>query len=211
MKKLLLLASIPLSILLLAGPMPLLAQDFGDLYGSQNLQSVAAGYGPLIAPAGGSGGEVMFSFNTSSQQTEASETYKYFYGVGLGGGYLGAPEVDLGKYDDRDIGAGYGKIQLEFKLFATTRGDVRPFLGGALGYGSGAFWAEHIKGEEDPPGSAEMYFAGLEGGLHFPIQSGYALTIGIGADARVLLYGSESIAAYPAMLTIGVCRWRGPL
>jgi hypothetical protein len=187
-------------------------QSLDDLYGLENLQYVEAAYGPLLAPVGGWAGELMFGFNTLSQRTRPDEKYKYFYGVALGGGGFSAGDVDLGRYDERDTGAGYGMIRFDFKLFATgEQSAVRPYIYGTLGYGSGYLWTEHITGEDDPPGTSSVFTAGVEGGFHVMVKNNRAITIGVGVDAGLFQFGGEALAAYPAMLTVGVCRWRGPL
>jgi hypothetical protein len=192
-------------------PLPAGAQQtLGDFYGSQNIQTVTARYGYMPGPDGASMGELMFGFNTSSKTTEPSKRIKYFYGVGAGGGGFAVSDAGLGKYGTRDLASGYVLLDLEFKLFATAEGPVRPYLGASLGYGRGALWAEHIHGEDDPSPVMDLYCAGLEAGLHLPLKNGYGIIAAVGADARYLRSGA-SLTAYPVMLTIGVCRWRGPL
>ena len=187
-------------------------QNLDDLYGLENLQYVEAGYGPLLAPAGGWSGELMFGFNTLSRRTRPDDKYKYFYGVALGGGGFSAGDVDLGQYDERDTASGYGLLRFDFKLFATGgQSPVRPYIGATLGYGNGYLWAEHIDGEDDPPGTSLVFTAGVEGGFHVMVKNNRAITIGVGVDAGLFQFGGEALAAYPAMLTVGICRWRGPL
>jgi hypothetical protein len=186
-------------------------QDLGDLYGSQNIQTVTGRYGVLLSPDGGSSGELMFGFNTLAKRSEGSETYQFYYGVELGGSGFSISDANLGKYDERDTAGGYGLLQLEFKLFATGKGPVRPYLGGALGYGTGLLWAEHIRGEDDVPDSLNVYALGVEAGLHFPLDNGYGLVTAVAADARIAQFSGDTLALYPAMFTIGICKWMGPL
>jgi hypothetical protein len=185
-------------------------EGLGDFYGSQNIQTVTGRYGYMLGPDGGSMGELMFGFNTSSKTTETSKSIKYFYGVGAGGGGLAVSDAGLGRYGTRDVAAGYVLLELEFKLFASAEGPVRPYLGASLGYGRGYLWAEHMRGQDDPNPAMDMYYAGLEAGLHLPIKDGYGIIAAVGADARYMRSGT-SLTSYPAMLTIGICRWRGPL
>ncbi|HUT55580.1 MAG TPA: hypothetical protein VM658_19475 [bacterium] len=186
-------------------------QTLGDFYGSKNIQTVTGRYGLMIGPDGGSGGELMFGFNTSSQTTEDSKNLKYFYGVGAGGGGFAISDAGLGAYGTRDTASGYVLLELEFKLFASAESQVRPYLGASLGYGTGYLWTEHLRGEDDPNPSMNLYSAGLEAGIHVPLSNGYGIVAAVGADARYIEFGGASLTAYPAMLTIGVCRWRGPL
>jgi len=192
----------------LAGAQP---SDLGDVYGSINLQYVTAGFTPIILPFEGGAGEMAFGFNTLSAKTEDT-AYKYFYGASLGGGGFGLRDADLGGFGERDASAGYIFLQLENKLFLGDPDDpVLPYLGGKIGYGSGGFWAEDTDDEDNPSGGLDMYYVGIETGVHVPVSQGYALTLSVGMDARGLVYGGGFSGAYPAMASIGVCYWGGPL
>jgi len=187
-------------------------EGLGSFYGSQNIRSILARYAPMMAPDQGNAYELMFGFNTSSRRTEVQKNWKLFYGVALGGGGFTWEEADLGKYKERGASAGYVLIQLEGKLFASTEGPVRPYVGTCLGLGNGYLWMEDKSGLPDPPeGTMDLYFAGIEAGVHISADNNYSIILGVEADARMSRFSSETKAIYPAMIYVGLSRWLGPL
>lgn len=188
------------------------AQQLSSLYGSDNIQYVSLRYSPWLMSMTGSTYEVAFGFNTSSKKTENAKNWKYFYGVALIGGGFSWPNADLGEYKTRDAVAGYGLIQIENKIFWTTSGPIRPYFGVNAALGSGSLWMQRAKDLPDPPlPSLSMFSAGMETGLMFPLKGQYALSLAAAANVEAAQFGAEVRFYYPAMLTIGVSKWIGPM
>jgi len=203
--------------LVLLGSAAVRAQEgLSSLYGSRNLQYINLRYAPSFTPYDGSGGEMMFGFNSMSSKTDKT-SYKYFYGVSLGGGGWWWSEADLPYYGPRDVSSGYIILQLENKLFFSGKGPVRPYVGAAINYGTGALWVgdrldeEVEEDEESPSGGFDFYGGGVELGVMFVAENDYALTLAAAMDARSVRVGSELKGVYPIMLTVGVCKWLGPI
>lgn len=181
-----------------------------NFYGARNLQFMTARYVAVMPPYTGSGGEVMFGFDTMSNKTKTTD-YKYFYGVELGGGGDWWGKADMGSFGERDASAGYVIFMIENKLFTTGKGPVRPYLGSSVSYGNGQLWSPDLKHHDSPTGGFQFYGAGLEAGAMFVGKNDYALTLAANGDARVLSVGADYKVIYPIMVTVGLCRWRGPM
>ena len=199
-----------LGLLLAGAASAQVKREAPSLYGSRNLQFLAARYVAIQPPYVGPGGDVMFGFNTMSNKTKTTD-YKYFYGVELGGGGDWWAMPDMGSFGKRDASAGYVILMVENKLFTTGKGPVRPYLGSAFSYGNGVLWTRDIKKHDNPSGGVNFYDLGIELGTHFVAKNDYALTLSVTADARAWQFGNEYRVIYPVMLNVGVCRWRGPM
>jgi hypothetical protein len=185
--------------------------SFDSFYGEQSVSSINVRLAPYLAGIDESSfdSEVLFSFNTESKKTEDREKWKYFYGLSLGGGGCGVHDADLGKYGKHDVTGGYGFVQFEAKYFENTTKKMRPFIGGALGLGSGSIWTKDAFTEDDPSGSMEMYKLGVEAGTHLDINNGYYLTLSTGIDALFLFYSDNASTVLPVYVSVGVSKWSG--
>lgn len=186
--------------------------DLGSFYGSQNIRFASAKYSPVMTPEQGNIFELTFGFNTLAQRSEGRKSWKMFYGVSLGGGGFAVNEAELGKYKKRDAAAGYGMIQFEGRFFENTDEDVRPYVGTYIGMARGQMWVEERTGLLDLEiGSMDLYYAGVEAGVHISSNSKYAIVLGGSVDIKMTQFEGEVKTYYPLMFTIGVCRWLGPM
>lgn len=186
--------------------------DLNSLYGSENLQSIYARYFPLMLPDLGTGGELMFSFNTMSSRSEGVERWKGFHGVSLGGGGVVFTDADFYSYGERNASAGYLLLLIEGKRFYTTEGQVRPYLGGHFGVGFGSLWME--QGDDLPnrplPGM-QLLLLGGEAGMHIRLRDKNALVVAVALEARVYQVGTDAYFSLPLSVNIGFSKWLGRL
>ncbi len=187
--------------------------EMDDFYGSKNIQTITLHAMPFMMEAQGAGGELFFGFNTLSKKSEFAESWKNYYGVGIGGGYILWTDSEIADYDhDRDASVLYGLLRFEGKLYYRDTGKVRPYLGGHLGLGYGSWGVERMDGDpEIPTGSLTTYQVGGVAGLNLDLGGNYWLNAGVGVDFRSFKFGMGFHNEYPPYLVIGVTRWTGPL
>lgn len=202
---------VPALALMVFSSRPALGQpELGSLYGSKNIQYVTLRYLPWLFPETGAGGEMSFGFNTLSAKTEYNEWGKYFYGVSLGGGGVSWLESEIGSLDERDGACGYVVLDFQGKLFDKDEGDARFYLGWSAGIGFGSYWVEQIDDDpEVPAGSLSLYRGGVEAGAHIRLSEKYWLVTSVGMDLTAYGLDSDNEVAYPAVVNIGLARWRG--
>ena len=207
-------AGLMIAVMVCPGAARTADNTLGSLYGNQNLQGVFARYAPVLMSETGGMYELIFDFNSSSRKTENVKHGKNFFGVALGGGGFNLTDADLGDYGTRDAAAGYGLIQLEGKFLLESEGPVRPYLGYSFGLGNGSIWLSKPAPPDaekfDNP-SLKLFMGGVSAGTMLQLKGAYFLDLGLGIDARWIQFGKESEVLYPAMATIGITKWRGPM
>ncbi len=186
--------------------------SLGSFYGDKNLSYIEVNASPLIPPFQGYGGDLYFGFDTLSKRSRKGSTYQYFVGLALGGGGFGFQDAEFsGGYGERDVSGGYIAMRIENKLFFTTEGDVRPYVGANLGVGRGAISGSHLDEYDSLSSEMMVYAVGAEAGAHIRLTPKYFLTVALAGKAEMLGYSSDYQAVYPISINIGACRWRGRL